>query len=1094
MRAWALGLLVSSVIAAGSLPAVADGTAPPPLWMRYPAVSPDGSQIAFAYGGRLYLVPAAGGAAHALTTSEVFATRPVWSPDGKTIAFAADRFGNLDVFAMPAAGGTAVRLTFHSGDELPTGFTADGDKVIFEARRLGDAVATYTLPSPRLNKQLYTVPLAGGRERMILPILAHEAQESPDAKLIVYEDQPSIEQVWRKHDVSAQAHDIWLFDKASGHHTRLSGFGGEDRDPTFAPDGQAVIYLSERSGSLNVWKQALDPAAEPVQMTHHSTLPVRAVTVSNGGDIVYSYDGGLWRLPAGASDPEQVEVTLPTDGLDNGPRFVSFEYGATEFALSPTGHEVAFVVRGEVFVMSADGQITRRITNTPSQERSVSFSPDGRTLIYAAERDGSWGIYQSSIALDSEPDFFDATEIEESLVLDTPADEFQPLYDPAGERIAYLEDRDSIHVLDLASGESKEVLSREFNYSYADGDIWYSWSPDGRWLAASFAREWSNADVGIIDTTGNLPPRELVRNGFYDWSAEWSADGEMIVWMSDLLGLRRTDQNSEQSDVLITALTQRAADRLKMSQKDFDRLTEKEQQTTDSEATTDEGEGGDEAASEDEAAESELDFDGAERRVFRLTPFSSSIGFYHLTADGENLIFVSYTQAGDGSYTATGYNLHHRDNDLTQLFSDLPVSYINGAVDADENHLWLSNDYGFYKISIWDGTVDYVYYSAQMRLDAGAERQYIFDHVWRQTAKKFFRKDMNGFDWDGLHDAYARYLPNINNGRDFAEFLSEFAGELNASHMGSGWSSYRDDGDSTGELGLFYDSSYEGPGVKVARVLDNGPADTADSRIKPGVVITAVNGEEIAEDQDIWPFLNRTTGRATRLTLQDPASGETWDQVVTPTDAWSQWDLAYWAWIDERRALVEKASGGRVGYVHIRAMDEDSYRVAYANIFGRYAFTDALLVDVRFNTGGNLTNQLLTLLSGKTYLISMPGDRGYASPDPYNRWTKPSAVLTNPAAYSDGHIFPFSYKELGIGPLVGEPVPGTGTWVWWEDQQDGEVYWGIPQGGIYDLKGEWLENTQLEPDVYVAMPPEARSEGLDPQIEAGVKVLLDGLK
>ncbi len=1091
MRGLALSLVLSAALVTTVAPQAAESPATTPQWMRYPAVSPDGTEIAFSYGGRLYVVPAAGGAARALTTSEVFATRPVWSPDGKTVAFAADRYGNLDVFAIPATGGTAERLTFHSGDEWPTGFTADGGKVLFEARRLGDAVATYTLPSPRLNKQLYTVPLAGGRERMVLPILAHEATESPDGGKIAYEDQPSIEQVWRKHDVSAQAHDIWIYDEASGQHVKLSAFGGEDRDPAWTHDGQAIVYLSERSGSLNVWRQSLDPAAEPLQLTHHSLLPVRSVTLSDGGDIVYSWDGGLWRLPAGASEPEQVTVTLPRDGLDSGPRFVSFQYGATEFALSPTGHEVAFVVRGEVFVMSADGEITRRITTTPSQERSVSFSPDGRALIYAAERDGSWGLYQSSIALDEEPDFFDATLIEESTLLDTPADEFQPLYDPAGDRIAYLEDRDSIRVLDLTSGESKEVLSRDFNYSYSDGDLWYSWSPDGRWLAASFAREWSNADVGIIDTTGNLPPRELVQNGFYDWAAQWSADGEMVVWMSDLLGLRRTDQNSEQSDVLIAALTQRAADRLKLSQKDYDRLVAEEQATTDSADTTDEPDSGDEVT---DAAATDLDLDGAERRVFRLTPFSSSIGFYHLTADGENLIFVSYAQAGDGSYTATGYNLHHRDNNLTQLFSDLPVSYINGAVDADEANLWLSNDYGFYKISIWDGTVDYVNYSAEMPLDAGAERKYIFDHVWRETAKKFFRSDMNGYDWDGLHNAYGRYLPHINNGRDFAEFLSEFAGELNASHMGSGWSNYRDDGDSTGELGVFYDSHYEGPGVKVARVLDNGPADTADSEIKAGVVITAVNGASIGAEQDIWPFLNRTAGHDTRLSLLDPASGETWDQVVTPIGAWSQWELAYWAWIDERRAMVEKTSGGRIGYIHLRAMDEDSYRVAYANIFGRYAFADALLVDVRFNQGGNLTNQLLTLLSGKTYLISMPGDRGYASPDPYNRWTKPSAVLTNPAAYSDGHIFPFSYKELGLGPLVGEPVPGTGTWVWWEDQQDGEVYWGIPQGGIYDLKGEWLENQQVEPDLLVAMPPDARSKGEDPQVEAGVRLLLKDLE
>lgn len=1068
---------IAALAAAGPAAAQAENE---PLWLRYPAVSPDGSQIAFSYGGRLYLVAAEGGPARPLTNGEVFATRPVWSPDGQTLVFAADRFGNLDLFAIPAAGGSATRLTYHSGDELPAGFTADGGEVLFLARRLGDATATYTLASPTLNQQLYAVPVTGGRERMVLPFVAHEAQDSPDGTRIAYEDQPSVEQLWRKHDVSAQAHDVWIYDKRDGSHTRLSGFAGEDRDPAWSADGQTLYYLSERSGSFNVWSQAADPAAEPVQLTRHEGLPVRFVTASVKGELVYSYDGGIWRLVPGGT-PAPVAIQLPDASLATGPRFVTFDYGATEFALSPTGRELAFVVRGEVFVMSSDGAVTRRITTTPSQERSVSFSPDGRTLLYAAERDGSWGLYETRLLLEEEPDFFDATLLEERVVLDTPADEFQPLYDPAGERVAYLEDRDSLRVLDLASGESKEVLGRDVNYSYVDGDIWYSWSPDGRWLAASYARDWSNGDVGILDTRGNQPPRVLVPNGFYDWAGQWSADGEMIVWMSDILGLRRTDQNSEQSDVLIAALTQRAADRLQMSQKDYDRLLDKEAA----------------ALEEDGAAEAEpaeLDFEGVERRVFRLTPFSSSIGYYYLTADGEDLIFVSYTPTGDGYYAATGYMLHHRDNSLVQLFSDLPVDYINGAVDAEESYLWLGARYGFYKIDIWQGYVDYVYYAAEMPLDAAAERRYIFDHVWRLTAKKFYRPDLHGYDWNALHASYGRYLPHIGNGRDFAEFLSEFAGELNASHMGSGYGAWRDDGDSTGELGLFYDSSHRGPGVKVARVLPNGPTDTAGSRIQPGVVITAVDGKAIAENQDIWPFLNRTVGQPVRLSLLDPASQETWDQVVTPTDRWTQWELAYWLWVQERRDLVAAASGGRVGYVHVRAMDEDSYRTVYANIFGRYAEAEALVVDIRFNQGGNLTNQLIALLSGKTYATWTPGDRGYASPEPYNRWSKPSAVVTNPAAYSDGHIFPYGYKTLGLGKLIGEPVPGTGTSVWWEDQQDGETYWGVPQGGFKTGENGWLENTQLEPDIFVAMPPAARAAGEDPQLQEAVRALLEGLK
>jgi C-terminal processing protease CtpA/Prc len=191
--------------------------------------------------------------------------------------------------------------------------------------------------------------------------------------------------------------------------------------------------------------------------------------------------------------------------------------------------------------------------------------------------------------------------------------------------------------------------------------------------------------------------------------------------------------------------------------------------------------------------------------------------------------------------------------------------------------------------------------------------------------------------------------------------------------------------------------------------------------------------------------------------------------------------------------MVRELSGGRVGYVHVPAMDESSYRTAYTNIFGRYRDAEALVVDVRFNQGGNLTNQLLALLGGRQYLTWIPGDQVSSAIEPFNRWTKPTAVLTNPAAYSDGHIFPFSYKALGLGPLVGEPVPGTGTAVWWEYQQDGVLYYGVPQGGFVDNNGNWLENAQLEPDVFVPMTPEDQAAGRDPQLEAAVQLLLEQL-
>jgi len=585
-------------------------------------------------------------------------------------------------------------------------------------------------------------------------------------------------------------------------------------------------------------------------------------------------------------------------------------------------------------------------------------------------------------------------------------------------------------------------------------------------------------------------------NGYYDFGASWSADGRYILWLSDLLGLRRSDQNLEQVDVLMAAVSRDAADRLTLGEKDFARLLKQEAE----EASTEEGdEEADAAASEEadgEAAgaeETTFEAEGIERRVFRLTPFSASIGYYHLSADGETLTYMIYEPQADGSWTASGYQLRHRTTQLTQLFSGLVVDWIDAKISADESTLYMLSPWGFYEVSLYDGSYGYISYAAEMALDADAERASIFDHVWRLTEQKFYSKDLHGVDWLFYGQAYRRFLPYINNGYDFAELLSEMVGELNASHTGSGYGSPQSGADSTPSLGLFYDLTYQGPGIAIAAVLPNGPADKAGSRIAAGVVIDSVDGQGIGADDNLHPLLNRRAGRDTRLGLRDPATGETWEEVLQPITLWEESRLAYWYWIDQRRALVAELSGGRIGYVHVPQMDEEAYRQVYTNIFGRYANAEALVVDIRFNQGGNLTNQLLTMLSGRLYLNWEPGDQGTSSPEPYNRWTRPTIVITNPASYSDGHIFPHSYKALGLGKLLGEPVPGTGTAVWWEDQQDPSLYYGVPQGGFKDLDGVWLENNQQEPDIFVSMLPEHRMVGRDPQLEAAVLTLLEEL-
>ncbi|MEY3051245.1 MAG: hypothetical protein RLY31_1030 [Bacteroidota bacterium] len=438
-------------------------------WFRYPAISPDGNTVVFSYGGDLYKVSSEGGAAVPMTMHAGQDCFPVWSADGSRIAFASDRYGNFDVFLMPAAGGTAERLTFHSASDIPSDFSLDGEAVIFSSGRL-DATTNQLFPSGVLT-ELYEVPILGGMPRQLLTTPALDARFGTDGRSLFYHDRKGYEDSFRKHHRSSVTRDIWRFDRADRAHHRLTTFEGEDRNPVPSPDGRHLYFLSERSGTYNVWKMGID-GQDAVQLTFLDKHPVRYLSCSRDGLLCFSYNGDLYTCREGA-EPRKLSVRVGTDQAANAVQILRTDKDITEMTLSPNGKEIAFVFRGEVFAASVKEGTTRRITSTPEQERSVRFSPDGRSLVYAGERGGSWNIYQSSLVRPDEQYFFQSTILSEKTVLATAAETFQPSYSPDGKSIAFLEDRTTLRVADLESGDVRTVLPGDRNYSYQDGDQHY---------------------------------------------------------------------------------------------------------------------------------------------------------------------------------------------------------------------------------------------------------------------------------------------------------------------------------------------------------------------------------------------------------------------------------------------------------------------------------------------------------------------------------------------------------------------------------------------------------------------------------------------
>ena len=392
------------------------------------------------------------------------------------------------------------------------------------------------------------------------------------------------------------------------------------------------------------------------------------------------------------------------------------------------------------------------------------------------------------------------------------------------------------------------------------------------------------------------------------------------------------------------------------------------------------------------------------------------------------------------------------------------------------------------KMSLPSGNLEPVTYRAELEVDLAAERAAMFDHVCRQEQQRFYRTDMHGVDWPMLTAAYRRFLPHIDNNHDFAELLSELLGELNVSHTGC---RYRPaaSGPSTPALGLLFSWTHTGDGLLVDEVLAKSPFDNAQSRVRAGHVLEKIDGTALTDTTTLSQLLTGTTGRKVLASFLDPATGQRWDEVVRPIAQAAQDRLLYRRWVKQRAADVERWSGGRLGYVHIESMDDDSFRNVYSDILGKYNSCEGIVIDTRFNGGGRLHEDIEVLFSGQKYFTQVI--RGREACDmPSRRWNKPSIMVQCEANYSNAHGTPWVYRLRGIGRLVGAPVPGTMTSVSWETLQDGTLVYGIPIVGYRLPDGSYLENTQLEPDVPVLNAPETVVRGEDTQLKVAVEELL----
>uniref|UniRef100_UPI0005A760AC S41 family peptidase n=1 Tax=Aeromonas dhakensis TaxID=196024 RepID=UPI0005A760AC len=874
----------------------------------------------------------------------------------------------------------------------------------------------------------------------------------PHGNQLAYQ-MPGMDQPFRKHQHSFAVSRLWLFD--GKQHRQLT----EDRvaasDPVWDEQGKQLYYLSERSGDFNVWQRDLANGQDR-QLTHFKGHPVRGLSASRQGDLVWSWQGELYRLDAGSDTPRKLAIQPLFAKV---PAEQSWQPGPIDKAIArQDGEEVILVSQGDLYAVGTRRERVRQLTRHPSEQSAPRYLDKEQELIYLSEQEGPAALYRLK---KEQPDtLFSApgTLIEEKLLAIPGAAISVPTLSPDGKQLAFVVDGQAVHLLDLASGKQRQLVAAEFNPSRHAVEL--AFAPDSRHLALTIQPDSSQQEIAVIDTRdAKAKPVNVSLNGYRDGEPAWSQDGGILYWQSTKYGMLGADGEPLGSS-LLGLYSSRAA------RSDF--LAEQAPPKTGYGFETDRL---------------------AHREALQLQPEGTVLASRIVD---DHLVYLVETSGANGESEIKGYARDLRKGETKLLFAEQPGPAL-ASLNQDASLATLVREGEIALIDTRSGEASSHPFNLLITASWQDRMTAAFDQITRLTRDEFYRADMNGVDWDGYVAAYRRLLPGISNERDFGNLLAELAGELNVSHT---WGSVPDSSlrmpDDTASLGGYW-RERQGA-VELAALLAGGPLEQ-ETDLAPGARLLAINGTELHSLNELDALLNHQAGQRLALTLLPKGAKEPHQLEVTAIDQQQEYQLQLDGWIAKRRSQVEQLSQGRVGYVYLPEMSSAVYEEVVADALGRQRNREALIVDVRFNKGGYLANTLVEFLTGSGSAQGMASSwprLGKGETDAATRqWTKPSVVLVNAGSYSEGSAFPQYYRTLKVGPIVGEPVPGTGTMVYGHTSRliPGLAY-GIPTLGLRNPDGTLYENQELIPDVQVALTPADMVAGRDPQLAAAVQAAL----
>jgi tricorn protease len=1008
----------------------------PIRFARTPDISPDGKLIAFSYLGDIWTVETIGGVARPVTMHEAHDIAPVFSPDGRWLAFSSNRHGSYDVFVVPVQGGRPRRLTFDSAADLVNGWSPDGKEILFASTR------SITYPP---SFELYAVPVEGGRVRRISVAEGKEGVYSPAGDQIAYVRGPG---TWyRKGYRGSSNDDIWICNVDGTHNRQLTTFEGQDGSPMWSADGRFIYYVSDccstpdNPTAANIVRQDASGKGPPQPITFHKEDWVRRARISGNGEwIVYECGPDLWVVSVKDGNSRKLAIEVHADDKSNTERIATFTQGASEFALSPDERHVAFVVHGEVFLMPITGGKATRLTDNPAFDHSIAWSPDSRQIVFASDRSGREELYLLESDDPDHRELVRAHKFKVKQLTDTPEAELAASFSPDGRRVAFLR-AGKLWTMKPDGSDQKVVVD--------DVQVFdYEWSPDSKWIV--YARQDGSfaSELYITPAEGLRPgvkAKNITRYATFNGGVSWSQTGSKLAFVS---------QRRQQPTMQVLSLKKPSAPGLP------------------------------------EGRAIEIDWDDIHLRVKQPAPIPAEDGA--ISPDGRRVAFRSITSGGDDLWVANSDGGHL----LRLTMGSMRPTQIQWSRRIPDL-IYFRDSHGLFRTAraSFAGDSSIIPFTAKMVIRRDEEFTEMFDQSWHALRESFYDPFFHGANWDAARAKYRPLVRHVALREDLYALISLMLGELNASHLGiSGTGSTAEQ--TTAELGLLFDESYRGPGLRIAEILKRGPADRRGIGLRAGDIIRSIDRVELTPRVSLAEVLNDKVGETVSLEVSsnpaaDPKDAKAWRRVDILAGSREQVSaLMYDRWVEQNAHRVSELSNGKLGYIHIPSMDDDGLDQFLRALYSDNYDKEAIVLDVRYNGGGFTHDQILNYLGARehTSFRQRNGGAGTVLRPLDRKWSRPLVLLINNRSYSDAEIFPSAFRTLGLGKLVGQPTGGHVIGTSTVRLIDGSTF-RVPRTGVFTSQGINMEKQGVVPDVTVAQHPDDLARGVDKQIDKAVEVL-----